>query len=109
MDLPNFTYPLYAVKTIYFVAYHTLLRCFALIKAYIMINAEIGKIAKVVEELKKIDGIGNIAVVAGEFDIIVRVRVKSVEELFDITEKIHKIDGIVRTTTHVVEKEVFRE
>ena len=80
-----------------------------MIKAYIMINAEIGKIAKVVEELKKIDGIGNIAVVAGEFDIIVRVRVKSVEELFDITEKIHKIDGIVRTTTHVVEKEVFRE
>ncbi len=74
-----------------------------------MINVEVGKIAGVVEKLKKIDGIGNIAVVAGEFDIIVRVRVRSVEELFDITEKIHKIDGIVRTTTHVVEKEVIRE
>ncbi len=80
-----------------------------MIKAYIMINAGVGKIARVVEKLKKIENIGNIAVVAGEFDIIVRVRVNSLEELFDITEKIHEIEGVVRTTTHVVEKEVVRE
>ena len=77
-----------------------------MIVAYIMINVEVGKLAKVVEELKRIENIGNIAVVAGEFDIIVRVRVSSLEELFDVTERIHGIDGIERTTTHVVEKEI---
>lgn len=80
-----------------------------MIKAYIMINVDVGKITSVVEKLKLIEHIGNIAVVAGEFDIIVRVRVKSLEELYDITEMIHEIEGIVRTTTHVVEKEVIKE
>ncbi len=74
-----------------------------------MINVEVGKIAHVVEELKRIQNIENIAVVAGEFDIIVRVRVQSLEDLFEVTEKIHKINGIERTTTHVVEKEVSSE
>ncbi|MEX0568470.1 MAG: Lrp/AsnC family transcriptional regulator [Candidatus Njordarchaeota archaeon] len=80
-----------------------------MIRAFVMINVEVGKIAHVVEELKRIQNIENIAVVAGEFDIIVRVRVQSLEDLFEVTEKIHKINGIERTTTHVVEKEVSSE
>jgi len=80
-----------------------------MIRAYVMINVEVGSIMNVVNELKKIPNIRNIAVVAGEFDIIVRVSVGSLEELFNVTERIHKIDGIVRTTTHVIEKEVSRE
>ena len=79
------------------------------IYAYIMINVEVGKILKVVENLRKISGIKNISVVAGEFDVIVRAEVGSLEELFYLTEEIHRIPGIIRTTTQVVEKEVKSE
>jgi len=80
-----------------------------LITAYIMINVAVGKVAHVVEKLKSIENIKWVSVVAGEFDIIVRVHVESLEELFYVTEKIHRIEGITRTTTHVVEKEISSE
>ena len=80
-----------------------------MIIAYIMINVEVGKMMQVIEDLKKIEHIESIAAVAGEYDIIVRVHVNSLEELFMLTEEIHKIEGIVRTTTHIVEKEFKSE
>lgn len=79
------------------------------IYAYIMINVEVGKLGKVLRSLRDIRGVKNISVVAGEFDIIVRVEVPDLETLFYITEDIHSISGITRTTTHVVEKEVMSE
>lgn len=80
-----------------------------LIAAYIMINIAVGKVREVVEQLKKIDHVKFISVVAGEYDAIVRVQVNNLEELFEVTEKIHAISGVERTTTHVVEKEVITE
>ena len=80
-----------------------------MISAYIMINVEVGKILSVVEALRRVRGVSNVSVVAGEYDIIVRAEVQSLEELFYLTEEIHKIPGIKRTTTHVVEKEVRSE
>ncbi len=80
-----------------------------MIVAYIMINVAVGKVASVVEKLRGVSNIKWISVVAGEYDIIVRVHVDTLEDLFYVTEKIHKIEGIVKTTTHVVEKELILE
>jgi len=80
-----------------------------LIIAYVMINVTVGKMRSVINELKKIEHVKSISVVAGEYDVIVRVHSNSLEELFEVTEKIHAIDGVERTTTHIVEKEVITE
>lgn len=78
------------------------------IPAYILINVDVGKIASVFKQLIDVPQTTHVSVTAGEFDIIIRVMVNDLEELFQITEKIHEIEGILRTVTHVVEKEVTK-
>ncbi|RLF33661.1 MAG: hypothetical protein DRN08_05320, partial [Thermoplasmata archaeon] len=41
-----------------------------------------------------------------EYDVILRVQVKSLENLMKLTNKLQMIDGIKRTTTQVIEKEI---
>jgi len=79
------------------------------IYAYVLINVHVGKTAHVFNQLSKLEQATHVSITAGEFDIVMRIAVDSLEELFHITEKIHKIDGISKTITHVVEKEVTRE
>ena len=81
----------------------------AKVLAYIMINVEVGKTSEVFSALQRIPSAELVSVTAGEFDIIVRVSVDSLEDLFEETEKIHKIDGVAKTITLVVEKEARRE
>jgi len=78
------------------------------VHAYILINVEVGKTSHVFNELTKIRQATHVSITAGEFDIIVRVTVDDLEELFLITEKVHRIDGIIKTVTHVVEKEIAK-
>jgi len=77
-----------------------------LISAYILINVKIGFIEKVMEDLKKIRNVKSVAITAGLYDLVVRVEVETLEELFQLTNKIHEIEGIERTNTHVIEKEI---
>lgn len=65
-----------------------------------------GNTDKVVSEMRKIKNIAKISVVAGEFDIVVRVQVKSLDKLLKVTEKIQLINGVKKTTTQVIEKEI---
>ena len=57
-------------------------------------------------EMRKIDNVEKISVVAGEYDIVIRVQVKSLENLLKVTNKIQMIDGVKKTTTQVIEKEI---
>ena len=65
-----------------------------------------GHSEKVVTEMRKIENITKISVVAGEFDIVVRVQVKSLDKLLKVTDKIQLINGVKKTTTQVIEKEI---
>jgi DNA-binding Lrp family transcriptional regulator len=56
--------------------------------------------------MRKIENIEKISVVAGEYDIVVRVHVKHLENLLKVTEKIQMIEGVKKTTTQVIEKEL---
>jgi DNA-binding Lrp family transcriptional regulator len=56
--------------------------------------------------MRNLSNIENIAVVAGDYDIIARGSVENLEQLMEITDKIQLIDGIKRTTTLVIEKEI---
>lgn len=77
-----------------------------MISAYILISIRPGSSDKAIKEMRKIKNIAKISVVAGDYDIIVRVQVKSLEHLLKATDKIHMIDGIKKTTTQVIEKEI---
>jgi len=75
--------------------------------AYILIKVEIGKLQNVIENLRRLDMIESVAVTTGEYDVVVRANVETLEQLYELTTlKIHKIDGIADTITQVVEKEL---
>ncbi|MCE7747656.1 MAG: Lrp/AsnC family transcriptional regulator [Candidatus Heimdallarchaeota archaeon] len=80
------------------------------VSAYIFFIVDLGKTQEVVNALREIPNIVNVAVVTGEYDIVVKIIVENLEELFHVTtEKIHMIEGISETQTSVIEKEVLKE
>ena len=77
-----------------------------MIKAYILVLTYVGNLKTVLEEMRKIENLESIAVVAGDYDIIIKVEVEELEDLMEITNKIHSIKGVKRTNTQVIEKEI---
>jgi len=67
---------------------------------------EPGNVDKTIKQLRKIENLAKISVVAGEFDIVVRAQVKNLEELLETTDDIQTIDGVMKTTTQIIEKEI---
>jgi len=74
--------------------------------AYILISMQPGNSDKAIAEMRKIEHVEKISVVAGEFDIVIRVKVETLEELLESTNKIQMIQGVQKTTTQVIEKEI---
>ena len=73
--------------------------------AYIMINCEVGYEESIIEQLRTIEGIKEVQGVLGNFDILVRIEVSSIDALREIiTTKIRKIEKIRCTTTVVCTK-----
>ncbi len=77
-----------------------------MINAYILIDMEPGDSAKAISEMRKIENIAKISVVAGEYDIVVRAQVKTLDKLLKVTNKIQMIPGVKKTNTQVIEKEI---
>ena len=68
--------------------------------AYVMINCEMGCESSVAEELKSVTGITEIECTVGNYDIIAKIEVVSVESLREIIAfKIRKIGKVLSTTT----------
>ncbi len=77
------------------------------VSAYIFANVDIGSVKSVMNEVAEIEECRSVAVVSGAYDLLVRVDARNMEDLHDITtERIHKIQGIKKTITQVVEKEI---
>jgi DNA-binding Lrp family transcriptional regulator len=77
-----------------------------MINAYILITMEPGDSDKAIQDMRNIEHIEKISVVAGEFDIVIRVKVETLEELLQTTNKIQMIHGVHKTTTQIIEKEI---
>lgn len=74
---------------------------------YIMITVKLGMADIVLEKLMAVNNIRSAAVVSGIYDIICRVETPDLATLHKITsEYIHKIEGITKTTSLVVSKEL---
>jgi DNA-binding Lrp family transcriptional regulator len=73
--------------------------------AYIMINCEVGYEESIIEQLKSIEGIKEVQGVLGNFDILAKIEISSIEALREIiTWKIRKIQKIRSTTTVICTK-----
>jgi DNA-binding Lrp family transcriptional regulator len=77
-----------------------------MISAYILITVQPGKTDKSIKEMRQISNLAKISIIAGEYDIVVRAQVENLEELLDVTDKIQTIDGVTKTTTQIIEKEI---
>ena len=66
-------------------------------------NTQAGYVEPVVNGLKEIEEVREVYPVTGGIDIIVKVEGKDVETIAKtILAKIHSIDGVSRTETHIV-------
>jgi len=77
-----------------------------MINAYILITMRPGNSDKTIKDMRKLENVEKISVVAGEYDIVVRVQVENLEELLEVTNEIQMVDGVKKTTTQVIEKEI---
>jgi DNA-binding Lrp family transcriptional regulator len=77
-----------------------------MLKAYILTEMQPGDYNKAIKEMRKIENIRKISIVAGEYDIIVRAEVGHIRELLKLTNKLQSISGVNKTSTQVIEKEV---
>ena len=77
-----------------------------MISAYILINMKPGNVDRAIREMRKIENVAKISVVAGEYDIVIRAQVKHLENLLEVTDKIQTIEGVNKTTTQIIEKEI---
>lgn len=56
--------------------------------------------------MRQIPNIAKISIIAGEYDVVVRAQVKNLEELLDVTDKLQLVEGVNKTTTQIIEKEI---
>lgn len=77
------------------------LRCSDL-EAYVLIDAEPGKIWEVADATLKIKGVKKANAVAGQFDAIVFVEFIKMDALGEIIQRIQGLKGVRRTQTLMV-------
>jgi len=71
------------------------------VKAYFMVMVKRGTEHEVAEKLRKIEGITEVLVTYGMWDIVARIETESLRKLDMIITDIRKINEIVQTSTLV--------
>jgi DNA-binding Lrp family transcriptional regulator len=70
------------------------------IEAYVLIQTEIAKQTQVAAELGRIPGVATADILAGPYDVIVRVEAADVDALGKlVVTKIQAVEGVTRTLT----------
>jgi DNA-binding Lrp family transcriptional regulator len=70
------------------------------VTAYILIQTEVGKAAKVAKDIIDLTGVQQAQAVAGPFDVIARAEARNLDELGKlVVARVQVVDGITRTLT----------
>lgn len=73
------------------------------VKAYVLIETQVGKTKDVVEAIRGVEGVISVDVVTGPYDAIAVVQGETLNEIGDlITAKVRPISSISRTVTCLV-------
>jgi DNA-binding Lrp family transcriptional regulator len=71
--------------------------------AYVFIECTRGKASQVAEAMARLPGVKMAHAVTGSYDVIAFLEASDVAALGEIiTERIHRLPGVVKTTTNVV-------
>jgi len=71
-----------------------------MVTAFILVNAERGRIAAASQKIRDLDGVAEVYSVAGEYDLVAVARVRANEQLAKlVTEDMIAVEGITKTTT----------
>ena len=71
-----------------------------MVTAYILIQTEVGKAAKVAKDIVDITGVQQAQAVTGPYDVIVRAEARNIDELGQlVVARVQAVDGITRTLT----------
>jgi len=70
--------------------------------AFVLVTVDTGREREVIEDLKKIPQVKNIDYVYGNFDLVVKVKVKVMNELQKVLDKIRQMDHIRSTSTMII-------
>lgn len=71
-----------------------------MVKAYVLIQTEVGKAAQVAQQLANIEGVQAAQAVTGPYDAIVSIAADDVDALGRlVVDKVQAVEGITRTLT----------
>ncbi len=69
-------------------------------KAYLLIETQVGKSKKVVEDIRRLKGVISVDIVTGPYDAIAVLETENLNAIGElVTSKVHPISGISRTVT----------
>ena len=72
----------------------------SMLKAYVLMNTELGQEAEVVEALSQVDGIKDAYALYGIYDVIVEVEAESMEKIKEIVfTEIRRLENVRTTIT----------
>jgi DNA-binding Lrp family transcriptional regulator len=70
-----------------------------MVRAYVMIQTEVGQTARVAVRVAAVDGVGSAVAVTGPYDVIATVEAESIDDLGKmIVSRIQSVEGITRTS-----------
>jgi DNA-binding Lrp family transcriptional regulator len=70
------------------------------VSAYILIQTEVGKASDVVDAIRRLDGIVEADDVTGPYDVIVKAKAETMDELGKmVVSQVQLVEGITRTLT----------
>lgn len=70
------------------------------VTAYILIQTEVGKAAKVAQEVRAVAGVVSADDVTGPYDVIVKAEAATMDDLGKlVVSQVQRVEGITRTLT----------
>jgi len=69
------------------------------VKAFILIEAEVGESGHVAEKVRKLDSVESVNMVIGPYDVVAVIEVATFEMVNGLVDKIHSVSGVCKTTT----------
>ena len=73
-----------------------------MVRAYALLTVEVGRIKKVLEEVKAMQGVIKADAVAGPYDAIIEVGATDLKDLERIIHDVQDVNGVMSVTTEVV-------
>ena len=71
--------------------------------AYVLIQTQVGKTAKVAASVQAVPGVSEAASVVGPYDVVARAQAEDIDKLARlVTSQVRALDGVTRTITCTV-------